>query len=87
VDEKTIRNYRESLTSQIAKSKYRTGRDGRTINIENIGKRSMPQADALDLFRQDARRRPSRSQGAPADNRYLYAMAYTTFVANLAHDR
>ena len=41
VDEKTVRKYREEcgLTSENPKSRPRTGRDGRTINTTNIGKR------------------------------------------------
>lgn len=42
VDEATVRNWREKLivTSEIPKSTARTGSDGRTINTENIGRRS-----------------------------------------------
>lgn len=38
VVEATVRNWREKLTAQIAQSTRRTGRDGRTIDITNIGR-------------------------------------------------
>jgi transposase len=44
VSEATVRAYRKEAesTSQIAKSTIRTGKDGRTINTANIGKRTAP---------------------------------------------
>lgn len=41
VDEKTVRSWREklNLTSEVPKSNLRTGSDGRTINVANIGKK------------------------------------------------
>lgn len=36
VDEGTVRNWRQKLTSEIPKCPMRTGRDGRTINVSNI---------------------------------------------------
>jgi hypothetical protein len=39
VDEGTVRNWRDRLTSEIPKSPTRTGSDGRTIDTSNIGKR------------------------------------------------
>jgi transposase-like protein len=44
VDEGTVRKYREPMqtTSEVPKSTPRTGRDGRTINTTNIGKRRPP---------------------------------------------
>ena len=38
VDEGTVRNWREKLTAEIPQSPKRTGRDGRTIKVTNIGK-------------------------------------------------
>jgi transposase-like protein len=38
VAEATVRNWREKSTAQIAQSNKRTGRDGRTINVTNIGR-------------------------------------------------
>jgi transposase-like protein len=38
VAEATVRNWREKLTAQIAQSAERIGRDGRTINVTNIGR-------------------------------------------------
>jgi len=37
VDEGTVRNWREKLTAEIPQSSKRRGRDGRTINVTNIG--------------------------------------------------
>ncbi len=39
VDEKTVAKYRLQLTPEIPESPDRIGRDGRTINTTNIGKR------------------------------------------------
>ena len=38
VDEATVRNGRKKFTSEFPKSTKRKGRDGRTINVANIGK-------------------------------------------------
>lgn len=38
VDEGTVRNWRDKLTAEIPQSPKRKGRDGRTINVTNIGK-------------------------------------------------
>jgi len=40
VDETTVRVWREKLTAGIPQSTQRTGRDGRTIDVSNIGKLS-----------------------------------------------
>lgn len=44
VDDKTVAKYRAKLelTSEIPKSTERTGKDGRTINTERIGKKDLP---------------------------------------------
>jgi hypothetical protein len=44
VDEATVRNWREKLTAEIPQSTKRTGLDGRTIDVTNIG-----EADAAPL--------------------------------------
>ena len=38
VDEGTVGAWREKLTAEIPQSAKRTGRDGRTIKVTNIGK-------------------------------------------------
>lgn len=45
VDQKTVLKYRQHLevTKEVPKSPERTGRDGRTINTENIGKSKAPE--------------------------------------------
>ena len=47
VDDKTVAKYRAELesTAEIPQSPTRTGRDGRTINTANIGKRHEPQIE------------------------------------------
>ena len=40
VDEKTVRAWREKMTSELPKSTTRTGADGRTINVTNIGRKA-----------------------------------------------
>lgn len=40
VDEGTIRNWRQKLTTEVPKSRTRSGSDGRTINVSNIGRRA-----------------------------------------------
>ncbi len=42
VDEGTVRAWREKVTAEIPQSAKRTGRDGRTINTANIGKKAHP---------------------------------------------
>ena len=46
VDNKTVASWRAKLTEEIPQSKLRTGSDGRTINVANIGKK---QAEPLPM--------------------------------------
>ena len=48
VDNKTVGAARQRLTEEIPQSTTRTGRDGRTINVEKIGKRQ-PEPEAARL--------------------------------------
>ena len=47
VDHQTVANWRAKLTGEIRQSDVRTGRDGRTINTANIGRRPEAQQQQI----------------------------------------
>lgn len=70
VDEKTIRTARKEMeaTAEIPQSETRTGRDGRTINVANIGKAPQRRPDASAV---ESRQRPT--DGVAARWTHAYA--------------